>query len=107
MKTVNLIIVAAFAYNSLAIAQVDKTKAEKLAQDKGCTACHGIDKKIIGPSYKDVAKKYKGVKDVEALLAKKVIDGGVGVWGQIPMPPNTGKISDAEAKSLVQWILGQ
>lgn len=75
----------------------------KLATDKGCTACHAVDKKVIGPSYKDVAQKYKGDSGAPELLAQKVIKGGQGVWGPIPMPPN--KVSDDESRKLVAWIL--
>ena len=77
---------------------------EKLAQSKNCLACHQLDKKLVGPAYKDVAAKYKDDKDAEARLVKKVIGGGTGVWGQIPMPPNP-QVSEAEAKTLVKWIL--
>ena len=77
---------------------------EKLAQSKNCLACHQMDKKLVGPAYKDVAAKYKDDKDAEARLVKKVIGGGTGVWGQIPMPPNP-QVSEAEAKTLVKWIL--
>ena len=75
----------------------------KLATEKGCTACHAVDKKVIGPAYKDVAKKYKGDAKAPESLAQKVSKGGQGVWGPIPMPPN--KVSDDEAKKLVAWIL--
>ncbi|HEX9278705.1 MAG TPA: c-type cytochrome [Casimicrobiaceae bacterium] len=75
----------------------------KLATDKGCTACHAVDKKVIGPAYKEVAKKYKGDAKASEALAQKVIKGSQGVWGPIPMPPN--KLSDEEAKKLVAWIL--
>jgi cytochrome c len=75
-----------------------------LAKSKNCMACHAMDKKLVGPAYKDVAKKYAGDKDAEAKLVKKVIDGGSGVWGPVPMPPNK-QVSEAEAKTLVQWIL--
>ena len=75
----------------------------KLATDKGCTACHAVDKKVIGPAYKEVAKKYKGDAKAPEMLAQKVVKGGQGVWGPIPMPPN--KVSDEEAKKLVAWIL--
>jgi len=77
---------------------------EKLAQSKNCLACHQLDKKLVGPAYKDVAAKYKDDKDAEARLVKKVMAGGTGVWGQIPMPPNP-QVSEAEAKTLVKWIL--
>jgi len=76
---------------------------EALAKSKGCLGCHGIDKKIVGPSYKDVAARYAG-QNVSDQLAEKVIKGGGGVWGQMPMPPNA--VSPDEAKQLVSWILG-
>jgi cytochrome c len=69
-----------------------------------CVACHAVDKKMVGPGYKDVAAKYRGQKDIEAKLVDKVKKGGVGVWGQVPMPPNPN-VSDADAKTLVHWIL--
>jgi len=75
----------------------------KFATEKGCTACHAVDKKVIGPAYVDVAKKYKGDAKAPGVLAEKVVKGGQGVWGPIPMPPN--KVSDDEAKKLVAWIL--
>jgi len=75
-----------------------------LAQKKNCMACHATDKKVVGPAYKDVAAKYAGKKDAVALLSQKVIKGGAGVWGPVPMPANT-TVSEAEAKQLVQWIL--
>jgi cytochrome c len=76
----------------------------ELAQKKNCMACHTIDKKVVGPSYKDVAAKYAGQKDAVDKLSQKVIKGGAGVWGAVPMPANT-QVSDAEAKTLVTWIL--
>ena len=75
-----------------------------LAQKKSCLACHAIDKKLVGPSYKEVAAKYEGQKDAAALLAEKIQKGGVGVWGQIPMPANP-QVSAAEAKTLAAWVL--
>ena len=77
---------------------------EALAKEKNCLACHAVDKKVVGPSYKDVAKKYTA-KD-EAMLAEKIIKGGKGNWGAIPMPPNASVSAD-EANKLVKWILGQ
>ncbi len=79
--------------------------ASALAQKGGCVACHGVDKKILGPAFKDVAAKYKGQKDAEDTLVKKVKAGGSGVWGPMPMPSNAGKLSDDEFKSVVGWIL--
>ena len=78
--------------------------SQALAEKQGCTACHQVDKKIIGPTYNDVARKYKGDKEAAAKLAVKVKKGGVGVWGPIPMPPND-KVSEADAKTLVDWVL--
>jgi cytochrome c len=74
-----------------------------LAQQKGCTACHAVDKKVVGPAYHDVAVKYAPQKNATDYLSQKVLKGSVGVWGQIPMPPNA--VSEAEARQLVQWIL--
>lgn len=78
---------------------------EKLAQASGCMTCHGVDKKIIGPSYKEIAAKYRGNKTAEADLIKKVKAGGQGVWGSTPMPPNA-HVKDEDVKTLVVWILG-
>ena len=76
---------------------------QALAQSKNCMACHAVDKKMVGPAYKDVAAKFGGQKDAEATLAKAIIEGSKGVWGPVPMPPN--KVTEAEAKQLVTWIL--
>lgn len=78
--------------------------SEDLAKQKACLACHQIDKKLVGPAYKDIAAKYKTDKDAEKKLAAKVRAGGTGVWGQIPMPANPS-VSEAEAATLVKWIL--
>jgi cytochrome c len=75
-----------------------------LAQRKNCLSCHAIDHKVIGPSYKDVAAKYAGQSDAVAKLVPKVMKGGSGVWGAVPMPANP-QVNEAEAKQLVQWIL--
>ena len=75
-----------------------------LAQKKNCMACHAVDKKLVGPAYKDVAAKYAGQKDAVDKLAVKVLKGGSGVWGPVPMPANP-QVTEAEAKQLVQWIL--
>src|SRR4051812_33095479 len=79
---------------------------EKLAQSSGCMTCHGVDKKVIGPAFKDVAAKYRGNKAAEGDLIKKVKNGTKGTWGDIPMPPNA-HVSDADVKTLVEWILSQ
>lgn len=75
-----------------------------LAQKKNCMACHAVDKKVVGPGYKEVAAKYAGQKDAVDKLAQKIIKGGAGVWGPVPMPANA-QVSEAEAKQLVQWIM--
>lgn len=77
---------------------------EALAKAKNCMSCHAIDKKVVGPSYKDVAKKYAGNAGAAATLEAKVKKGGSGTWGTVPMPPNPA-VSDAEIKKLVAWIL--
>ena len=77
---------------------------EKLLQASGCTACHSVDKKLVGPGYKDVAAKYRGNKGAEAELIKKVKAGSKGVWGDIPMPPNA-HVKDEDIKTLVRWVL--
>lgn len=77
-----------------------------LAKSKNCMACHAVANKLVGPAYKDVAAKYAGQKDAEAKLVTKVIKGGSGVWGAIPMPANT-QVSETEAHTLVKWVLSQ
>ncbi|MEO8388996.1 MAG: c-type cytochrome [Polaromonas sp.] len=91
---------AVFAVSTPAFADL------QLATAKNCMACHAIDKKLVGPSYKDVAAKYAGQKDAADKLAAKVIKGGSGVWGPVPMPANA-QVSPDEAKKLVAWILTQ
>ena len=78
--------------------------AEALAKTSGCFACHTVDKKLVGPSYKEIADKYRNDKDAPAKLAQKVKEGGKGVWGDIPMAPNA-HVKDADIKALVEWIL--
>ncbi len=76
----------------------------ELATKNACTACHAVDKKVVGPAYKEVAAKYKGNAKAEAMLFEKVRKGGVGTWGQVPMPPNA-VVSDADLKTLIKWVL--
>ena len=78
----------------------------ELAQKKNCLACHATDKKVVGPSYKDVAAKYAGQKDAADKLAEKIMKGSSGVWGQVPMPANP-QVNAAEAKQLATWVLSQ
>ncbi len=100
MKTFATFLAAAACLALTGTAQAN----EKLAQAGGCTACHSVDKKLIGPSYKDVAAKYRADKGAEAELIKRVKAGGKGAWGDIPMPPNA-HVKDEDIKTVVQWIL--
>src|SRR3954463_5156407 len=89
-----------------ALAAAPATANEELAKKHACFACHAVDKKLVGPSYKDVAAKYGNDKQAEAKLVEKVKKGGTGVWGQVPMPPNAA-VPDADIRTLVKWILSQ
>ena len=77
-----------------------------LAKAKNCMACHAVANKVLGPAFKDVAAKYAGQKDAEDKLVGKVLKGGSGAWGAIPMPANP-QVSEAEARTLVKWIMAQ
>lgn len=98
MKRFLLALVAAVAVTAPALAD------EALAKAKKCTTCHATDKTKVGPSYKDMAKKYAGQKDAMDKLAAAIVKGGSGSFGPTPMPPSAG-VSDAEAKKLASWIL--
>ena len=87
-----------------AIAATPALANEELAKKSACTACHAIDKKLVGPAYKEVAAKYKGNAKAQAMLEEKVKKGGVGNWGQVPMPPNAS-VKDEDVKTLVKWVL--
>ena len=78
--------------------------AQQLLKEKACLSCRTLDKKLVGPAYKEVAAKYKSRKDAQAYLAKKIKEGSTGVWGPIPMPPN-GTVADDDAKTLAKYIL--
>lgn len=96
-----LVIAAALAL----VAALPAQASEALAKKHACVACHVLKgAKTVGPAYADVAKKYAGQKDAEAKLVEKVKKGGTGVWGQVPMPPNTA-VPDADVRALVKWIL--
>ncbi|HJV81741.1 MULTISPECIES: c-type cytochrome [Oxalobacteraceae] len=77
-----------------------------LAKAKNCLACHAVANKVVGPAFKDVAAKYAGQKDAEDKLTQKVLKGGSGVWGAVPMPANA-QVNEAEARTLVKWVLSQ
>jgi cytochrome c len=95
---------AAAATAAGAVAPLDLKSGQAMMQKYGCAACHAVDKKVLGPAYEDVAAKYRGDAGALARLTQKVKSGGTGVWGQIPMPPNT-QVPDADIKALVSWIL--
>lgn len=99
MKAAYIAIMAAAGIVMTGQAQAD----EALAKAKNCMTCHALNKKLVGPSYHDVAAKYKGDKGAVAMLAGKIKSGGKGTWGAIPMPPN--KVTDEEATKLAAWVL--
>jgi len=101
MKPLVLTVSLGFALASGAALAAD---AQQLLKDKACLSCHTVDKKLVGPAYKDVAAKYKPRKDAEAYLTKKIKEGSTGVWGAIPMPPNS-TVGDDDAKTLAKFIL--
>jgi cytochrome c len=98
MKRALFVLAAAAALSGPALAD------QALATAKNCMACHAVDKKLVGPAYKDVAAKYAGQKDAVDRLAAKIMRGGSGVWGPVPMPANT-QVNEAEAKKLAAWVL--
>jgi cytochrome c len=98
------LLIPALATALVALTSAPAFAQADFAQKKNCMACHAVDKKVLGPAYKDVAAKYAGQKDAVDKLSAKVVKGGSGVWGNIPMPANP-QVTDAEAKQLVQWIL--
>ena len=97
---------ALFALAALAAVSAPALADQALATAKNCMACHAVDKKLVGPAYKDVATKYAGQKDAVDRLAAKIMKGGSGVWGPVPMPANA-QVNEAEAKKLASWVLTQ
>jgi cytochrome c len=100
-------LVSALAIGGLAALAATPASAQNvddLLKKHACLSCHAVDKKLVGPSYKDVAAKYRGQAGAEKTLAEKVKKGGQGVWGQIPMPPNPN-VSDADLNAMVKYIL--
>lgn len=100
MKTLLLTSLSVALLTLSAAASADQA----LAQKNACMTCHGVDKKIVGPAFKDIAKKYAGDKTAEAKLIAKVKSGGKGAWGEVPMPPNP-QVSDADSKKIIAWVL--
>ena len=112
MKTANITAAAAALGVAIGLAsggaraQLDDKSAMAIMNKAACSACHTIDKRSVGPSYKDVAAKRKGEKDAAAVMAEKIRKGSTGVYGPIPMPPNPAdKVSDDQVKQMVAWIL--
>ena len=101
---VTLLTAAAAATLATGAYAADAKAGEALAKASGCLACHTVDKKLIGPGYKEIADRYRKDKGAEAMLVKKVKEGGKGVWGDIPMAPNA-HVKDEDIKTMVQWIL--
>jgi cytochrome c len=95
-------ILSALILSSVALTPTMADQA--LATSKNCMACHAVDKKIVGPAFKDVATKYKGDKAAADKLASKIVKGGSGVWGAVPMPANP-QVNEADAKKLAAWVL--
>ena len=96
---------AVFAFAATVLIAAPALADQALATAKNCMACHAIDKKLVGPSYKEVAKKYTGQKDAVDKLATKIIKGGSGAWGAIPMPANP-QVNEADAKKIAGWVMG-
>ena len=103
-RIMNLVVAVAAVTFAAAAHAADPNAAEALAKNSGCFACHTVDKKLVGPGYKEIANRYRSDKTAAANLAKKVKEGGKGVWGDIPMSPNA-HVKDEDIKTLVQWIL--
>ncbi|MEO7404106.1 MAG: c-type cytochrome [Burkholderiales bacterium] len=97
-------LVTGLALAASLIASAPASASEELLKKNACTACHANDKKLVGPSYKEVAAKYKGQATAAATLAQKVKKGGQGVWGPVPMPPNA-TVSDADIAAMVKYVL--
>ena len=95
----------AFVLAALSLAAAAPALADlALAASKNCMSCHAVERKVLGPSFKDVALRYKDDKDAAAMLASKIMKGGKGVWGPVPMPANN-QVSEADAKKLAGWVL--
>jgi len=107
-KTMTMLVGAGFALGLLLgtapVRAEEKPEGQVLAEKDGCLVCHKVDQKVVGPAYKDIAKKYAGDAKAPEMLAKKVKAGGAGVWGDVPMPPNAA-VSEDDIKKIVAWVL--
>ena len=104
MKRHSIVLALGLSIAGGAHAVMDNATAEAMMKKNGCSACHEVDKKLIGPAFKDVAAKYRGDKGAADVLRDKVKKGGTHIWGEAAMPPNV-LASDADIKELVDWIL--
>lgn len=106
MKTLMMTVASAalLGMSGVASANDHGDDAQTLAKNSACMSCHGVDKKIVGPAYKEVAKKYAGDKEAKDKLVAKVRTGGKGVWGQIPMPPNP-QVKKEDVEKIIDWVL--
>lgn len=101
-----MLLLPAAVLAAAATATLPAAASPQLATKAGCAVCHVADKPLLGPSWKDIATRYKGQSQAAALMAERVRKGSVNVWGKVPMPPTpTDKLSDAELKTLVSWVL--
>jgi len=99
-------VLAAAALAALAATPARAQNVDDMLKKYACLSCHAVDKKLVGPAYKEVAAKYRGQAGAEKLLAEKIKKGGVGTWGQIPMPPNAA-VPDGDVNAMVKWVLAQ
>lgn len=105
MKALLIVVAAAGSFMMTGQASAANAKAEALAKASGCMACHGLENKVVGPGFKEVAAKYKGDKTAQAKLVAKVKAGGSGNWGEVAMPANSPRVKDKDIKTLVKWVL--
>jgi cytochrome c len=104
MRTTVIVLAVAALATASDVHAADPKAVDALLKASGCIACHTVDKKLVGPTYKDIAAKYRNTKGAEAGLVKKVKEGGKGAWGEVPMPPNP-QLKDSDIKTMVEWIL--
>ena len=98
--------IALACLGALAAAPASAQDVDAVLTKNNCLACHAVDKKLVGPSYKDIAAKYRGQAGAEKMLAEKILKGSTGVWGQMPMPPNAA-VPEADVNAMVKWILSR
>jgi cytochrome c len=106
MKTLVTGVAVACVVAAFAASPARAQNVQEMLKKHACLSCHAVDKKLVGPAYKDVAAKYRTQKDAQKMLVAKVKKGGSGVWGPVPMPPNSG-VPDADLNTMVNWILSQ